>query len=428
MGWSIGIVAVLTLIALGVPIGFAMAAVGMIGTAVIIGVDPMLAMVGQVFFDSGMSYTLSVVPLFVLMGNFVVQAGLADELYASSNAWLRHRPGGLAMATILACGGFASVCGSSLATVATMARVAAQPMRRHGYSDRLVAGTIAAGGTLGILVPPSVMLVLYGIIAGQDIGELFLAGILPGVVGVFGYMLAVRLTLRLTGERSDSLPRLPLLERLLALKGAIGTLALFVLVMGGIYSGVFTVTEAAGVGAGSAFLLALVHRRLGPVKLWTILVDTARMTCVLFVILFGALLFSNFVNLAGLPQDLRQTILAAGAQPQLVLVLIFFMYLVLGAVLESMSMLLLTVPVFYPLVQELGVDLIWFGIFVVMAIEISLITPPIGLNVFVLKTVMRDVDTRTVFLGVIPFLVVDLIRILLLLAIPALALAIPSTM
>lgn len=428
MDWAIGVAAVLALIAVGVPIAFAMTTIGLVGVASIIGIDPMFAMLGQVFFDSGMSYTLSVMPLFVLMGNFVVQAGLADELYAASDAWLRHRRGGLAMATVVACGGFSSVCGSSLATAATMARVAMPPMRRYGYSDRLAAGAIAAGGTLGILIPPSVVLVLYGILTRQDIGKLFLAGIVPGIIGVLGYMIAVRLSLWLSGEQSKPLPPVPLRERLQKLRGVVGVLALFLLVMGGIYLGVFTATEAAGVGAFGAFLLTLARRRLNLRELWTILVDTAKMTSLLFFVLFGAILFSNFVNLAGLPDDLRRVILALGARPELVLLAIFAIYLLLGAILESLSMMLLTVPIFYPVVEALGVDLIWFGIFVVVAIEISLITPPIGLNVFVLKTVIRDVDTRTVFVGVIPFVLMDILRILLLLAVPMLALALPQTM
>jgi tripartite ATP-independent transporter DctM subunit len=428
MEWAIGIATVLALIALGVPIAFAMTAIGMAGVAWIIGLQPMLSMLGQVFFDNGMSYTLSVMPLFVLMGNFVVQAGLADELYAASNAWLRHRRGGLAMATVVACGGFSSVCGSSLATAATMARVAMGPMRRFGYSDQLAAGSIAAGGTLGILIPPSIVLVLYGILTRQDIGKLFLAGILPGIVGIIGYMIAVRLSMWWTGEQSGTLPKLPLSDRMRALKGVVGVLTLFSLVMGGIYFGVFTATEAAGIGAGGAFLLTLGRRRLGWVGLWTILVDTAKMTSLMFFVLFGAIMFSNFVNLAGLPNDLREMILAVSTRPELVLLAILAIYLLLGAVLESLSMMLLTVPIFYPVVAALGVDLIWFGIFVVVAIEISLITPPVGLNVFVLKTIIRDIDTHTIFKGVIPFVLMDIVRILLLMAVPMLALIIPNSM
>jgi tripartite ATP-independent transporter DctM subunit len=428
MEWIVGIAAVLALIALGLPIAFAMTIIGMAGVAWIIGVQPMLSMLGQVFFDNGMSYTLSVMPLFVLMGNFVVQAGLADELYAASNAWLRHRRGGLAMATVVACGGFASVCGSSLATAATMARVAMEPMRRYGYSDQLAAGSIASGGTLGILIPPSIVLVLYGILTRQDIGKLFLAGILPGLVGIIGYMTAVRLSMWWTGEQSELLPPLPFAERLRALKGVVGVLALFLLVMGGIYLGVFTATEAAGIGAGGAFLLTFARGRMSWAELWAILVETAKMTCIMFFVLFGAIMFSNFVNLAGLPEDLRTIVLGVGAQPEVALLTILVIYFLLGMVLESLSMMLLTVPIFYPVVAALGVDLIWFGIFVVVAIEISLITPPVGLNVFVLKTVIKDIDTKTIFRGVMPFVLIDIVRILLLIALPIMALAIPNSM
>ena len=428
MDWGLGLAAVLILIALGVPIAFAMAAVGAVGIISILGVAPTMAMVGQVFFDNGMSYTLSVMPLFVLMGNFVVQAGLADELFAASNAWLRHYRGGLPMGTVVACGGFSSVCGSSLATAATMARVAMPSLRKYGYSDKLAAGTIAAGGTLGILIPPSVILVLYGIITGTNIGKLFLAGLLPGLIGIIGYMVAVRISLAWSGEAGAAMDPMPLGARVRALKGVIGVLSLFALVMGGIYFGVFTPTEAAGVGAFGAFLLAVARRGLSIELLFTTLVDTARMTAMMFFVLFGAILMSNFVNLAGMPGDLKGWITALQARPEIVLLIIFLMYLLLGAVLESLSMMLLTVPVFFPVVTALGVDPIWFGIFVVVAIETSLITPPVGLNVFVLKTVVPDVRTETVFRGVMPFVAMDVVRILLLIALPWLALAIPSSM
>jgi tripartite ATP-independent transporter DctM subunit len=426
--WILGVGAFLVLIALGVPIAFAMTLVALVGLFGLIGPWPTLAMLGQVFHDNGMSYTLSVMPLFVLMGNFVLKAGLADDMYAAANAWLRQYRGGLAMATIVACGGFASVCGSSLATAATMARVSMPSMRRYGYSDALATGSIAAGGTLGILIPPSIVLVLYGVITQNDIGKLFLAGILPGLVGILGYLIAVRISLGLSREQSQSMAPLPLVERLRATKGVSGVLLLFVAVMGGIYLGIFTASEAAGVGAFGALLITLARRRLGWKMLYEILVETARMTSTLFLILFGALLFSNFVNIAGLPSDLQRWILALGANQTAVLLAIVVMYFLLGMVIESISMMLLTVPIFYPLVVGLGVDPIWFGVFVVMAIEISLITPPVGLNVFVLKTVITDVPSTTVFRGVAPFVAMDVVRILLLIGVPWLALVIPSTM
>ncbi|RVU33917.1 TRAP transporter large permease [Hwanghaeella grinnelliae] len=428
LDWILGVACTLGLIALGVPITFAMTIVGFLGVVAVIGLAPAMSMLGQVFYDNGMSYTLSVMPLFVLMGNFVVRAGLADELYAASNAWLRHYRGGLPMATVVACGGFSSVCGSSLATSATMARVSMPSMRRYGYADGLAAGSIAAGGTLGILIPPSVILVLYGIVAQQDIGKLFLAGVVPGLVGILGYMIAVRISLAFTHDTSERLDPMPLAERLRALKGVIGVLSLFAVVMGGIYLGVFTATEAAGVGAGGAFLLVLARGKLTFPILLEMLVDTVKMTTMMFFILFGALMFSNFVNLAGMPGDLQSMIEAVGAEPIAVLFVIFLIYLVLGAVLESLSMMLLTVPVFYPIVAALGVDLIWFGIFVVVAIEISLITPPVGLNVFVLKAVVRDIGTGVIFRGVLPFVAMDIVRIILLILVPGLALWLPSTM
>ena len=426
--WIVGIVAFLALIAVGVPMAIAMTLVGAVGLIALIGVWPTLAMLGQTFHDNGMSYTLSVMPLFVLMGNFVLKAGLADDMYAAANAWLRQYRGGLAMATIVACGGFAAVCGSSLATAATMARVSMPSMRRYGYSDALATGSIAAGGTLGILIPPSLVLVLYGVITQNDIGKLFLAGILPGIVGILGYVLAVRISLSLSGEQAKLMEPLPFIERLKATRGVSGILVLFSAVMGGIYLGIFTASEAAGMGAFGSFVIALVRRRLGWRMLYDILVDTARMTTVLFMILFGALMFSNFVNIAGLPADLTGWIAALGANQTAVLLVIVVMYFLMGMVIESISMMLLTVPVFYPLVIGLGVDPIWFGIFVVVAIEISLITPPVGLNVFVLKTVIPDVPSTTVFRGVTPFVAMDVVRILLLIWVPWLALVIPSTM
>ena len=426
--WMLGIVAFLVLIGLGVPIAFAMTLVALVGLIGLIGPWPTLSMLGQVFHDNGMSYTLSVMPLFVLMGNFVLRAGLADDMYAAANAWLRQYRGGLAMATVVACGGFASVCGSSLATAATMARVSMPSMRRYGYSDALATGTIAAGGTLGILIPPSIVLVLYGVITQNDIGKLFLAGILPGLVGILGYLIAVRISLALSGEKSQRVEPLPLMERLRATKGVSGVLLLFAAVMGGIYLGIFTASEAAGVGAFGAFLIALVRGRLSVRMLYDVLVETARMTSTLFLILFGALLFSNFVNFAGLPADLTRWIEALGANQTMVLLVIVVMYFLMGMVIESIAMMLLTVPVFYPIVVGLGVDPIWFGIFVVVAIEISLITPPVGLNVFVLKTVIPDVPSTTVFRGVAPFVLMDVVRILLLIWLPWLALVIPSRM
>ncbi len=423
-----GFAGLFLLILLRLPIAFAMALVGTLGVAALVGWRPALALVQQTTFDTGLSYELSVVPLFVLMGNLVARAGLSDELYAASNAWLGHRRGGLAMATVLACGGFSAICGSSLATAATMARVAMPSMQRYGYADSLAAGSIAAGGTLGILIPPSVILVLYGILSGQDIGLLFAAGLLPGLLGIMGYMAAVAAVTRLRPELGPRAERAGMAERWRATRQVWGVLLLFVVVMGGIYGGIFTPTEAAGVGAFGGFLFALARRRIDPRGLIDVLVQSVETTAMLFFILIGALLFSGFLNMAGLPDMLAELVAGIDAPRLAVIACLLAIYLVLGCVLESLAMVLLTVPVFTPIVADLGFDLIWFGIVVVVVTEISLITPPIGLNVFVLRSVLPDVKTGDIFRGVVPFWMADIVRLALIVAIPAIALALPGTM
>ena len=426
--WILGLISVILMIAVGLPIAFSMLTVGFFGLVILIGFSPSLAMIGQIFFDNGMNYTLSILPLFLLMGNFVVKAGLADELYNAANAWLRHKKGGLAMATIIACGGFSSVCGSSLATAATMAKIALPSMQKYNYPDSLATGAIAAGGTLGILIPPSMILVLYGIITSQDIGQLFLAGIIPGILGILGYIIAVKISVLKNKSLFKTLPSLSLAKKIKSLKGVLGIISLFVIVMGGIYSGVFTATEAAGVGAFGAFIIVLLKRKITLNSFYETLLETAKVTSMLFFLLFGAILFSNFINLAGLPNDLRDFLSMFNMNIYTLLIGIFIIYLILGMVLESLSMMLLTVPIFYPIVLDMGGDLIWFGILVVVAVEISLITPPIGLNVHVLKTIVKDkIKLNTIFKGVIPFVTMDIIRIIILLLIPGITLFLPNS-
>ena len=336
------------------------------------------------------------------------------------------------MATIVACGGFSAICGSSLATAATMSKVAMPPMRRYGYSDSLASASIAAGGTLGILIPPSVILVIYGLMTETSIRELFAAGFLPGLLGIALYLAAVQWVVwrrPADGPRAD---RIDWPGRFTALRGVWGTLLLFVLVMGGIYGGLFTPTEAAGIGAGGAFLIALARSALTWRSLLEVLTDSARTTAMLFVVLIGALIFSNFVNRGGLPAGLLSLVTGYDLSPLMVIVIILLIYLVLGCVFESLSMLLLTIPIFFPVVQGLGYAglgeetiLVWFGIIAVVVTEISLITPPVGLNVFVLAGVLKDVKTSTVFRGVTPFWCADIVRLALLVGIPSLALALP---
>ena len=432
----IGFAAVLLLVFLRMPIAIAMAVVGFVGYMELRGFRASISMVGRLIIDTAQDYGLSVVPLFILMGLFVNKGGLSRELYAVSYAFLGHMRGGLAMATIVACAGFSAICGSSLATAATMSKVAMPQMRQYGYADRLSTASIAAGGTLGILIPPSVILVIYGILTETSIGKLFIAGIVPGLLGVVLYLIAVRFTVWRDPNAGPAGERTDWRARLAALRGVWAVLLLFFLVIGGLYGMLdfwplnltFSPTEAAGMGAAGAFLIALSRGALNLRETMQVLIETAETTATLFIVLIGAWVFSNFVNLAGLPDALREMVTASGVSPMNVILLILLVYLALGCVFESLSMLLLTVPIFFPLVTGLGFDPVWFGIIVVVVTEISLITPPVGLNVFVLKGVVGDVSTGTIFRGVTPFWIVDIIRLALLVFIPALALFLPNSM
>ncbi len=424
----VGFVCLLFLIFARMPIGFAMGFVGFLGFAYLNDFNwiSALSMSSRRIIDTSQDYGLSVIPLFILMGNFVTQSGLSKELYKASYAFLGHLRGGLSLATVVACGAFSAICGSSLATAATMAKVSMPPMRRYGYSDALATASIAAGGTLGILIPPSVILVIYGIMTQQSIRELFAAGFLPGLLGIALYMMAVSWTVWRKPSAGPRGARSSKPERFEALKGVWSILLLFFVVMGGIYGGVFTPTEAAGVGAMGAFIIALIRKSLTIKLTFRVLAETAQTTSSLFVVVIGALIFSNFINRAGLPEDLLGFITGNNLTPLTVIFIILGIYIVLGSVFESLSMLLLTVPIFYPVVESLGFDLVWFGIVVVVVTEISLITPPVGLNVFVLSGVLRDVNTGTIFKGVTPFWVADIIRLLLITLIPAIAITLPQ--
>jgi tripartite ATP-independent transporter DctM subunit len=432
----IGFAAVLILVLVRVPIAFAMGFVGFIGFMLESNYRASISTVARLIIDTSQNYGLSVVPLFILMGLFVNKAGISRELYTASNAFLGHLRGGLAMATIVACGGFAAISGSSLATAATMSKVAMPEMRRYRYSDKLSTASIAAGGTLGILIPPSVILVIYGLLTETSIGKLFVAGIIPGLLGILFYLAAVRYVVWRDPKAGPKGDRTAWGKRFKALREVWAVLLLFFLVIGGLY-GVFDVpplnisfspTEAAGMGAMGAFLIALARRRLSFHDVTEVLGQAATTTATLFAVLIGAWIFSNFVNVAGLPQALRDIVTTVNLHPWAVMALILLIYIVMGCVFESLSMLLLTVPIFFPLVTELGFDPIWFGIIVVVVTEISLITPPIGLNVFVLKGVVGDVSVGTIFRGVTPFWMFDILRLFLLLALPGLVLFLPSQM
>jgi tripartite ATP-independent transporter DctM subunit len=440
----IGFAVVLTLVLMRMPIVFAMGLVGTLGFAYERGgamlsgrgINAAMSMVGRQITDTAQDYGLSVVPLFILMGLFVNKGGLSRELYAVSNAFLGHFRGGLAMATVVACGGFSAICGSSLATAATMSKVAMPEMRRYGYSDGLSTASIAAGGTLGILIPPSVILVIYGLLTETSIGKLFIAGIVPGILGILFYLVSVRWTVFRNPAAGPAGQRAGWGERLRALRSVWAVLLLFFLVIGGLYGALnfaplnltFSPTEAAGMGAMGAFLIALSRGGLTVSNTLEVLRETAFTAASLFAVLIGAQIFSNFVNLAGLPEALIQIVTAYDVSPFVVMLMILGIYIILGTVFESLSMLLLTVPIFFPLVISLGFDPVWFGIVVVVVTEISLITPPVGLNVFILKGVVGDVSTGTIFKGVTPFWVADIFRLALIVLLPAIVLFLPNQM
>jgi C4-dicarboxylate transporter DctM subunit len=446
---SIGIVLTLALALLGVPLGFTLILVGVVGFSILradmighalIGFGPGgltidwsslaagLTMAGQQIFDISTNHGLTVIPLFVLMGTFIHRADLSSELYDAANAFVGHRRGGLAMGTIVACGGFAAVCGSSVATAATMSRVAMPSMRRYRYADSLSTGAIAAGGTLGILIPPSVPMVIYGILAEEDIGKLFIAGIVPGLllIGLFVGAVAVQMMIDPAKGPPGEVYSWP--ERIKALSGVWGVVVLLALVIGGIYLGVFTPTEAAAIGAAGAFLFALLRGRLGLNETFAALVESSITTTMIFIVLIGALVFSNFVNIAGLTDAMVTWIESLNASQIGVVLAICLIYVLLGCVFDSLAMLILTVPVFTAILKPMGVDLIWFGIVVIIVIELGLITPPIGMNVFVVNAAIPDVAIWTVFRGVWPFIIAMLICLASVIIFPSLATLLPRLM
>ncbi len=341
---------------------------------------------------------------------------------------LGHRRCGLALATIGGCGAFAAMCGSSLATAATMSQVALPEMQRYHYDVRLATGSIAAGGTIGILIPPSVILVLYGILTETSISELFLAGIVPGILTVIFFMVTISIVTRINPELGPRGEATTALDKLKAFKDVWGTVMLFLLVIGGIYLGVFSPTEAAGIGAMGALGLAVLARRMTPAIFLRCLIDTVKTSAMIFTILIGAIMFNNFLVLSAVPDALGEWIQTLPLGPHGILVIILLIYLVLGCALDSLAMILLTIPIFFPVVQNLGFDPVWFGVIIVMVVELGLISPPIGMNVFIIKGMAPEVPLGSIYVGVLPFVIAEILLIVLLVSVPALALWLPSTM
>ncbi len=420
-----GFIALFALMLLRVPIGVAMGLVGVGGFAAITGWGPALNLLAQSPVRTVTDFNLSLIPFFILMGVLATNSGMSRELFRTGQAWFGSFKGGMALSTIGACAGFAAICGSSVATAATMTKIALPEMQRAGYRDDIATGVIAAGGTLGILIPPSVVLAVYAYITEQDVGKLFIAGIVPGFLAIIMYMIAVRVAY------SRSLPageRFDLGEAIRSLGGVWAVLLLFIAVIGAMYFGVVTATEAAAAGSLITALIGIARGRLGYRLIMESLVEALRTSVAIYTILIGAILFGYFLAITQTPQKITAFLVALdlGAYGTLTIILGFF--LLMGCILDAMAMIILLVPIVFPVITQLGFDPIWFGVIIVMTVELGLITPPVGMNVFVINTIARDVKLPTIFRGVMPFVAVDILRLILLVIFPSLVLFLPMTM
>ena len=430
-GIEMGLVAfavLLVLLAIRIPIGVAMLLVGIGGYVVIRDWTPLLFYLKNNTFSQFSSYSLSIIPLFLLMGQFATKAGLSRALFQAAAAFLGHRRGGVAMASVGACAGFGAICGSSLATAATMAQVALPEMRRLNYSGALSTGSLAAGGTLGILIPPSVILVIYAILTEQNIAKMFVAAFIPGILAAIGYMVAIAIYVRVKPGAGPAADRTGWTERWQAVLGVWPVLLIFALVIGGIYAGWFTPTEGAAVGAFGTGILAVTKGGMRWRGFVECLKGTAEATAMIFLIVLGAAMFNSFLALTQLPQLAATAIGESGWPPYMVLAVMLLAYLILGCVMDSLSMILLTIPIFFPVVMALDFGLspeetaIWFGIIALIVVEVGLITPPVGMNVFIINSMARTVPMLESFKGVLPFLATDIVRVVILIAFPVITL------
>lgn len=422
----LGFVAMFALMAVRVPIGIAMGIAGVGGFALLSSTTPALNLLANVPLSVLTDYNLSVIPMFILMGAFASHSGMSAELFTAGRAWLGHRKGGLALASIAACAGFSAINGSSVATAATMTQVALPQMRRAGYHPGFASGLIAAGGTLGIMIPPSVILVLYGIMTETDITKLFAAGIIPGLMAIGFYSVVVAIVARLKPDAMPSGERVGWGERFASLRPLWAVVVLFIFVLGGIYGGLFTVQEAAGVGAIGTLIIGLVRGRLGWKQIKAALIGALRVSSAIMMIVVGAYLFGYFLTITQFTQNAVEFLVHLPVGPYGVLALIMVGYLILGAVMDELAMILLTVPIVFPAMMQLGFDPVWFGVIVVMAVTFGMICPPVGMNVFVINSIARDVPLGSIYKGTMPFIAVDVLRLLILCAFPILSTWLPG--
>ena len=423
-----GFVALVALMFLKIPVGFVMALVGLVGFAALVSWDAALHLMAQDFFSTFGSYNLTVIPLFVLMGQLAHHSGMSGRLFHAAYRFFGNLPGGLAVATIGACAGFSAICGSTSATAATMAAVALPEMKKYNYDPALATGVVAAGGSLGILIPPSTIFIVYGIMTEQSVGKLFLAGVMPGLLMTLLFIATVFLW---TWGRPDlAMPgaRFTLREKVASLAGVIETLLLFVAVMGGLFAGIFTPTEAAAIGAFGTLLIAVAGRRLSWKGFTQSLVETTRVTCMILVIVAGATVFGHFLAVTRIPYDVGAWVLGLQMPPWAVMGMIILIYLFLGCLMDSLAMIMLTIPIFFPVITSLGFDPIWFGVIIVLVTGMGVITPPVGINVYVVAGVARDVPLQVIFRGAVRLLAAQIVTAALLILFPQIALWLPQLM
>ena len=417
--FATAIAALLIFAVAGLPLGPALLFVGVVGYAQIHprGFDAASTVAGQQILDLAANNQFSVLPLFILMGVFVTKSGIADNMYDAASKWLGHLRGGLALSTVAACGGMAAISGSSMATAATMTKVAVPAMRRYNYDKAFAAGTVAAGGTIGILIPPSMALIIYGLLAEVNVAQLFIAGLVPGIISILVYVIAIYLVGIVKPDWLPPAQRSTWRERFFALKDIWGMALLFTIIMGGIFFGVFSASEGGGIGAAGALIIAWLRGRMSLRNLYDSLVEAAIMTATVFAVGFGALMLNQFVNLSGAPGEILEFIKGLGIGPWGVIAVILGCYVVLGMIVDGPAMIFLTVPIFVPLVDSLALPvppdlkLVWWGVILVVAVEISLITPPIGMNVFVISSMLPDVSLVQVYKGILAFFIADLVRL-----------------
>lgn len=427
IGW-VGLILLFVLLATGLPIGLSMAAIGFGGYVIFMGTQGALTQVHTVVFSSVASYSMTIIPLFILMGELSFFSGLITGAYSFMNKWLGQLPGGLAMATIGGCAAFASICGTSVATASTMTTVAYPEMRKYQYDPKLALGAISSGGTLGILIPPSNAMVIYAIFAEASVGRLFMGGILPGILMTVLLISAIFIWVKMSPTLAPRAKKSSLMERIIAFKDIWPVAILALIVLGGIYGGVFTAMEAAGVGAFGALAIGLILRKIKGPGIISALNNAITTSAMVFVIMIGAMVFNYFIVLSGLPAQLADVVLGFGLPPIGVLFCILFVYFILGCIMDTMAMTVMTLPIFLPILNGLQFDLVWFGIIFVVMCEIALVTPPMGMNVFVIAGMVKDVPMFTIFRGIVPFLMAELTCLGLIIAFPQIALLLPQNM